>query len=81
MTTPLKPHDPSTFPAEVQLTKEQSNALWYMPQAPGGKVIPADVQEQLAARGLVAKLPDGRYTPTIFGDQVRLGRIKTVLQG
>jgi hypothetical protein len=76
----LKPHDPSTFPTEIRLSKELSNALWYMPQAIGGRVIPMDVQEQMAGLGLVAKLPDGRYTPTIFGDQVRLGRIRTVQQ-
>lgn len=77
--TPLNPYDPTTFPAEVHLTRAQSDALWYMPQALGGRLVPLEIQEQMAAAGLLVMAPDGRYAPTVFGDVVRLGRIRQVL--
>ena len=62
--------------APVQLTAEERDHLWYMPQQPGGRIVPEHIQQRLQDLGLVtAPLADGQRGITVLGDKVRRGAI------
>lgn len=58
----------------VHLTPEERDHLWYMPQQPGGRIVPEHIQQRLQDLGLVtAPLADGQRGITVLGDKVRRG--------
>lgn len=58
----------------VQLTAEERDNLWYMPQQPGGRIVPEPIQQRLQDLGLVtAPLANGQRGITVLGDKVRRG--------
>ncbi len=60
----------------VQLTAEERDNLWYMPQQPGGRIVPEPIQQRLQDLGLVtAPLANGQRGITVLGDKVRRGVI------
>ncbi len=60
----------------IQLTPEERDHLWYMPQQPGGRVVPEHLQQRLQDLGLVtAPLANGQRGITVLGDKVRRGVI------
>lgn len=64
----------SQAPSPVQLTAEERDHLWYMPQQPGGRIVPEAIQQRLQDLGLVtAPLADGQRGITVLGDKVRRG--------
>lgn len=70
--------DPSM--QEIVLTKAEADNLWFIPQAPGGKQVPEEIQASLEAKGLVVMTPRGRWI-TQLGDKVRLGHLKVRIEG
>ncbi|MBV8501925.1 MAG: hypothetical protein JO006_09420 [Paucibacter sp.] len=57
---------------EIRLTKEERDALHFIPQVEGGKVVSEAIQLSLQAKGLVTDVrPDGRRWLTLLGDRVR----------
>ena len=58
----------------VQLTAEERDNLWYMPQQPGGRIVPEPIQQRLQDLGLVtAPLANVQRGITVLGDKVRRG--------
>jgi len=58
----------------IQLTTEERDNLWFMPQQPGGRVVPEAIQQRLQDLGLVtAPREDGVRGITVLGDKVRRG--------
>ena len=66
--------------SEIVLTKEERAALYFMPQAVGGRVVPEEIQASLEAKGLVVATLRGRWV-TVLGDQVRLGTRAVRIEG
>lgn len=63
---------------DMALTPEEREALYFIPQAPGGRVVSEDVQRRLEAKGLLTPVrEDGRRWLTMAGDLVRRGRRAT----
>ncbi|MBV8122726.1 MAG: hypothetical protein JO369_09170 [Paucibacter sp.] len=57
---------------EVNVTREERDALHFIPQVQGGKIISEALQLRLQAKGLITSIrPDGRRWLTPLGDQVR----------
>ena len=57
---------------EVHVTEEERDALHFIPQVQGGKIISESLQLRLQAKGLVTGIrADGRRWLTSLGDQVR----------
>ncbi len=65
---------PTDTPPTITLTPEERTALYYIPQAPGGRVVSEELQQRLEDLGLAAKRPDGTRWLTQLGDQVRQGK-------
>lgn len=62
-------------PPNIQLTAEERGNLWFIPQAPGGKVVAEAMQQRFQDLGL-ATAPDpvtGIRWITMLGDKVRRG--------
>lgn len=60
----------------IHLTPEERDHLWYMPQQPGGRIVPEPIQQRLQDLGLVtAPLANGQRGITVLGDKVRRGVI------
>jgi len=57
---------------EVNVTQEERDALHFIPQVQGGRIISEAMQLRLQAKGLITGIrPDGRRWLTTLGDQVR----------
>ncbi|WP_431104361.1 hypothetical protein [Roseateles noduli] len=58
------------------ITEEERAALYFIPSAVGGKIVPEELQQRLQDKGL-ATTPreDGRRWLTELGDQFRRGRL------
>ena len=66
----------------VELTAEERDNLWFIPQAPGGRVVPEHVLASLEAKGIAMTNPaDGQRWLTLFGDKVRLGAVPVKIVG
>jgi hypothetical protein len=62
-------------PQEIELTPEEREALYFIPQVPGGRVVCEEILLSLESKGLVT--PVGEHGPrwlTVLGDRVRRGR-------
>lgn len=61
---------------EIDITDEERAALYFLPQAFGGKVIDEALRPRLQDKGFAtAPREDGRRWLTELGDQVRRGRL------
>lgn len=61
---------------EIVLTTAERASLYFIPPAPGGKVVPEDIQQRLQDQGLItAPQADGRRRLTVLGDKARLGSV------
>lgn len=65
----------------IALTQEERDYLWFMPQVPGGKVVPERLQQRYAELGLVVRNAEGQYWPTVLGDKVRRGAVPVKIIG
>lgn len=62
--------------ADIDVTPEERAALYFIPQAFGGKVIDEELQQRLQDKGFAtAPREDGRRWLTELGDQIRRGRL------
>ncbi len=60
----------------IDVTPEERDALYFIPQAVGGRVVDEALQQRLQEKGLVtAPREDGRRWLTELGDRVRLGKL------
>ncbi|MFT7773878.1 hypothetical protein [Roseateles sp.] len=60
---------------EFDLTPEEREALYFIPQTVGGRVVSEAIQRSLQEKGLLTPIrEDGRRWLTLLGDQVRRGR-------
>lgn len=60
---------------EIALTAQEREALYFIPQAPGARVVSEAIQASLQQKGLVTPVREGgRRWLTVLGDQVRRGR-------
>ena len=60
---------------QVEITADERAALYFLPTAVGGKVVPEDLQLQLERKGFAtAPREDGRRWLTELGDEIRRGR-------
>ncbi|MDT8998328.1 hypothetical protein RQP53_03450 [Paucibacter sp. APW11] len=56
------------------LTKEEREALWFIPQAPEGRVVSEAMQQRFQDLGLAtAPMADGRRGITVLGAKVQRG--------
>jgi len=61
---------------QVDVTPEERAALYFIPQAAGGKVVDEEMQQRLQDKGLTTPpREDGRRWLTELGDRVRLGKL------
>lgn len=59
----------------VDITHEERAALYFLPPAVGGKLVPEDLQLQLEKKGFATSpREDGRRWLTELGDEIRRGR-------
>ncbi|WP_077036524.1 hypothetical protein [Pelomonas sp. KK5] len=62
-------------PVDIELTAQEREALYFIPPAPGGRVVSEAIQMSLQQKGLVTPpREDGRRWLTLIGDQIRRGR-------
>lgn len=66
--------------SEIVLTAAERAALYFMPQALGGRQVPEQIQQSLEAKGLVTMTERGRWI-TQLGDRVRLGTVAVRVEG
>ncbi|MDT8998382.1 hypothetical protein RQP53_03720 [Paucibacter sp. APW11] len=58
----------------AMLTKEEAAALWFIPQAPEGRVVSEEMQQRFQDLGLAtAPMADGRRGITVLGSRVQRG--------
>ncbi|WAC72102.1 hypothetical protein OU995_21410 [Roseateles sp. SL47] len=63
-----------TVPGDI--TPEERAALYFIPQAVGGKVVGEEMQQRLQDKCLTTGIrEDGRRWLTDLGDRVRLGKL------
>ena len=59
----------------IEITPDERAALYFLPTAVGGKVVPEEMQQRLQDKGLAtAPRDDGRRWLTELGDEFRRGR-------
>jgi len=62
-------------PKQIELTPEERDALYFIPQVPGGRLVPEAILLSLERKGLLTPvLEGGRRCLTLLGDRVRRGR-------
>lgn len=60
----------------IVITPEERTVLYCTPQAPGGKIVPEEIQHRLQGKGLAIGIREyGRRWLTELGDGVRLGKL------
>lgn len=66
----------STTIPPLDITPEERAALYFIPQAVGGKLVSEEMQQRLQDKGLATAVrEDGRRWLTELGDRVRLGKL------
>ncbi|RZI62355.1 MAG: hypothetical protein EOP37_03365 [Rubrivivax sp.] len=60
---------------QIDITPDERAALYFLPTAVGGKVVPEEMQQRLQEKGLATPpREDGRRWLTELGDEFRRGR-------
>ena len=64
-----------TTPEKLDLTAEEREAIWFIPQAPGGRVVSEEMQQRLQDLGLAtAPRENGLRGIMVLGAMVQRGK-------